>query len=210
MRRFLFLTVVLLGIGAGTKAQSLSDLRYELVVGMNTAAVSDPFSEGVLGFNIGAKATVPLKVWGKGNLYGAASLLYTKKGGKKDNSIDALMDDDMRIKSGYLSLPIHVGYEYNFNEKVGVFLDAGPYIAYGLNGNHFGSDEDDFTLKRFDAGVGYGFGVRFKERWAISINMHLGLMNLKKGDVDYSQYEGSDKWRNTNVEMSLQWVIGRK
>ena len=206
------LVVVMALCGAGVNAQSFSwkDLRYEVLVGLNTATVTDPFSDGVVGFNIGAKATAPIKSWGKGDLYGAASLLYTKKGGKDASHMDALLDDGKRIKSGYLALPVHIGFEYNFTEKWGAFIDAGPYIAFGLNGNHFG-DQEDFSLKRFDAGVGYGFGVRFKKRFAFSMNMNLGCVNMKKGDVDYERYgDNGDSWRNTNVELTFQWVIGKK
>lgn len=210
MKKILFLVVACVFSVVNSHAQFFAGMNYEILAGFNGSYVSDPFKENILGINLGVKASKTIQNWGKSDLYGQAALLFSMKGGKDDNDIDALVDDDKRIRSNYLELPVHLGYSYSFNDKVAVFVDAGPYVAYGIGGNHFNSDNEYFSLNRFDAGFGYGFGVKFKKRFAISANMNMGFVNLKKGDVDYKAYEGKDKWYNTNAEISFHWILGKK
>lgn len=209
MKKILLLVLVCVCSVVNCHAQFFKGLQYEVIVGFNGSNVSEPFDENILGLNFGVKASKPIQNWGKSDLYGQAALLFSMKGGKDDNDFDALVDDDKRIRSNYLELPIHIGYSYSFNDKTAIFVDLGPYIAYGLGGNHFNSDNEYFSIKRFDAGFGYGFGVKFKKRFAISANMNTGFLNLKKSDVDYKAYEGKDKWKNFNGGLSFHWIFGK-
>lgn len=98
----------------------------------------------------------------------------------------------------YLELPIHVGYRYNFNEKVGVYGEVGPYFGIGVGGRYkirFDQDgsewrdlEDSYSIfkksdsranfQRWDAGIGFRVGCEYMKHYSLNLGFDWGLTDM--------------------------------
>ncbi|MCF0197350.1 MAG: PorT family protein, partial [Bacteroidaceae bacterium] len=108
----------------------------------------------------------------------------------------------------YLSVPIHVGFHYNLNEKVGFFGELGPYFAVGVGGtsswridkdgqayrqwedqrawNSFQSKDESpgtfdpvrVSYRRWDAGLGFRVGVEYNRHYSLMMGCDWGLTDI--------------------------------
>lgn len=146
------------------------------------------------GFHLGPVVDYPLSEL----ISVEAGLFYSTKGYNEVASGD-FASADYKISLNYLDLPIQLKVNYNLG-KGKVFLAAGPYFGYGLNGKVEGGaalgdisissnadvkwgDEDDAILKRFDMGLSLGGGVQVNS-FSLGINYALGLANISTSEVD--------------------------
>jgi len=167
MRTKLFCFVVFLLIVQIANAQ-----RYGIKGGINFANI-DFSSDGltvsansITGFHVGPIAEFDLAP----NLYFNTGLLYSLKGTKIDLEIEG-EGFKATDKIHYLEIPLNAAYKYTLNDNTNLFVQAGPYLAYGLSGKEKaevdGTEEEgdlfegEDAVKRFDWGLGFGAGVEF-------------------------------------------------
>ena len=108
----------------------------------------------------------------------------------------------------YLQIPIKAVGKLRLGSSANLFLQAGPYLGYALNGKmvveenkqdiEFGSD--DGALKRFDFGVGLGLGF---QAGAVQFDMEykLGLQNLS-GSSNFDL-------KNNGLTISVSYFFGK-
>lgn len=95
-----------------------------------------------------------------------------------------------------IEIPIVVGKNFAIGDKSNLFVEAGPYISYGLWGKSeakldgkttsstnkvFGKD----GYNRFDYGFTLGIGANIASKWRIKCNYEFGIPNLMKKDQSY-------------------------
>ncbi|HEK20286.1 MULTISPECIES: porin family protein [unclassified Mucilaginibacter] len=165
-----FAQVPSFGIRGGVNFASLSASNGNISIstGSTTTFAAGLFAD----FKVGTNTTIQ------------PALNYTGKGGN-------IADDGTKvdIKTYYLQVPVNVVYHVpaGFGH---VYLGAGPYVAFGLNGKvkgtdgnntasqdiTFGSGPEDF--KRVDAGLNGIAGLEFNSGFLLGINYDLGLTDI--------------------------------
>jgi hypothetical protein len=81
------------------------------------------------------------------DLYLSSAIEFANKGAK----FDLLNKDEEQgtsvnfkkstVAACYLQVPVHLGYKFDLSEKTRLMVQAGPYIAYGINGQTEHGDE---------------------------------------------------------------------
>jgi hypothetical protein len=163
--------------------------------------------KSITGFHIGPVAEFQLKE----SLFFNTGLLYSLKGAKIEG--DEFSPNE-QIKINYLEIPLNLAYKFPLKEKSDFFIQAGPYLAYGLSGtDEYGEESIDLFseeggAKRFDYGLGFGGGVQFGSIVA-SVNYQLGLANLIESTS--TEFETPDvKVKNKVFQISLAYMFGKK
>jgi hypothetical protein len=134
------------------------------------------------------------------------ALNFTQKGTKDEG--DGYSD---KITLSYLEVPLN--FVYSFQPKQGLFIGAGPSIAFGLsgkdkweeNGNSgsddikFGSGEDE--VKVFELDANFMAGYKMKNGFLVSAGYNLGLTdisnyddNIEKGSVKSNYFSLKVGW----------------
>lgn len=146
-----------------------------------------------VGITAGVQAAIPA---GKRFIIEPA-LNFTQKGTRQKETPSGV-PYKYRMNLNYLELPVNFIYNTTTNTS-GLFIGAGPSIAYALNGKYsmelgtdkeeheilFGEDED---VRRIDAGANFLMGYRFSNKIFASVNYNLGLTNFDK-DADPDDHE---------------------
>jgi len=120
----------------------------------------------------------------KSKLRVLAGLMYVQKNSK---------DGVVKIKSGYLEIPVYVSYYHLLKNDGAVFGGVGPYIAYGIGGKNKGNNfsektfDKDFGFKRFDAGISLTAGYRLPMGLSFRFAYDLGLADIDRIDVDHTK-----------------------
>ncbi len=203
-KMFLVLCIALSSVGAFAqnkltdKISFFDGMKYDFSVGMGTRSASEPFDNAVLSFNLGVDAIKPIKSFknDKIDLSGFVGLHFVRKGGKQSTDIMDSYNADNKLNVSQLSVPIHVMGSYNLN-KCSVFLDFGPYIAFGIGG----SDFEELERSGVEFGLGGTVGARFS-RLGVSFGLDGGLTSTAK-------YKG-DKIKCLGCYIDLRWYIGKK
>ena len=212
MKKFL-MTLAVACFALTASAQEKGDFRFGVTAGMNVANVTDCERDSRIGFHVGVKGEYNITE----NLYGSAALLFTQKGSKSEWSEEGY-NVESTWNPGYIELPIHIGYRYKFGEKVSIFGETGPYLAYGICGkskaevsgygesaeakvDFFGDEDDDDCLggKRFDFGWGVKVGVE-AAKFQISLGYEYGITKVFKS-------EGNFKPHNSNLMVSVAYMF---
>jgi len=149
------------------------------------------------------------------------SLLFSQQGFKNEDS-----EDNLTVKQSftlnYLQLPINLQYKFDLGGAK-LFLQAGPYLGYGLGGKYkftsgsvsvngkikFGEGPEiyddinnlpDFYFdKAFDFGVGAGVGVQVSN-FQVAFGYTLGLPSLFKETTV----------QNGGLQLTLTYLFGKK
>jgi len=155
--------------------------------------------KSIVGFHFGPVADFKLQE----SLYFNTGVLYSLKGAKSGSG--ELTGTD---KSNYLEIPLNLAYKFSINETSDFFIQAGPYLAYGLSNKDETDNEStdlfkEGLMKRFDFGLGFGGGVEFGAI-VTSLNYELGLANLN----DDPTYDG--KIKNKVFQISIAYMFGKK
>lgn len=150
---------------------------------------------GITGFHLGLVADFKLQE----KLSFNTGLLYSLKGFKMPGTTD---------KINYLEIPLNLAYKFSISETSDFFVQAGPYLAYGLSGTDKtdGVSTDIFSdgyAKRLDYGLGFGGGVQFGSI-VTSINYELGLADLNDDSTT------SEKLKTKTFQISVAYMFGKK
>lgn len=112
--------------------------------------------------------------------------------------------DNVNMTLNYIDVPILLNMRFGVSDTFGAFVNVGPYLGFGINGeaklgglsinNVFKSDDDGIigsALKanRFDAGLQVGAGLEFS-RFLIGAGYQMGLTNVF-GDNDKKAVEAN-------------------
>lgn len=181
--------MALFGIGSiSAQSDTFKNLQWEANVGMNNSSMG--YLNSKIGFHIGVRAEMALPSIADG-VYANAGAFLTQKGGKVDFGDLA----EVTVNAYYLEIPIHIGYKYIINEKIAVYGDVGPYIAFGLFGKTKATAISDLTektntfddVKRFDLGAGFKIGAEFMKKYTFSIGYDWGFIDGYKGESGYNE-----------------------
>ena len=169
----------------------LSGLDYTISVGFGTCSANEPYSDGLVPFIFGIDGRKVIKSYldDKVDIYGAAGLHFSKKGGKiagaRDDGFRLTAIDRFRISQ--LLIPVRAGGLYNF-KKWQAFVDLGPYFAFAVKKTH----SEDVKPKGVNIGFCWNLGLKFKKRFGISLGMEHSFMNI--ADCTISKRNQVDGW----------------
>lgn len=174
-------------------AEAQTGLEYGVEAGMNFSEVGNVGSR--TGFAAGVRGYLPLSDKESGT-YLSAGLLFSQQGYTDSNA----GEKGMKTTANYLKAPIHFGYRFSVSQPVEIFIDGGPYIAYGISGQTntvalseysthvlrdkaqpvmiFRDTESAFRdWNRLDIGLGVGIGCRIAKHWEAAASFDFGLTN---------------------------------
>lgn len=172
------------------------EFRMGATMGLNVNAPSGDI-KGQTGFNAGLKAELGLPQATRGWFMDFGALL-SSHGWKNTTYYDHATQTQLVWKATpyYLSIPVHAGYKFSYNDNVKLFAAAGPYINIGL----FGKQTTNATLtgtttvssnvfadkaqERFDWGVGFRLGAELHDHWQLSVGYDWGMKSIfNKKDI---------------------------
>ncbi len=175
MRRCLFLVALVLLVTTTAQAQ----FRWGVKAGVSTTGVAGDLekylADGAVGFFAGATAEYSFAMQ-YGRLGLDTGLMYTQKG------IHFEGEDNRHF--GYLEVPINAKYLYPINNKISVYITAGPYFSFKVNGDDsftVGGQETvsgQWNVNNFGWGLGFGGGIELFKRLQLGTVYNLGLTNL--------------------------------
>jgi hypothetical protein len=172
-----------------------AQIKFGPKVGLNLSTMTlksggvsyDP--KTVVGFNVGVVSEITLS----DNLSLQPAVLYSTKGSKY--SITFLqVAEEYEITPSFIEIPVNVVYKFDLGAAK-LFLNAGPYVAYGIGGKIKGGGESDNIIfgtkesddmKPLDFGLNVGAGVEIANL-LISANYGLGLANLSPTTTDNTE-----------------------
>jgi hypothetical protein len=206
-RNALYLTAAGLVIASVSFAQVSFGIRagvnFQNIIGKDYTGEKLEY-DLLTGFHAGVNAEIPVAQ----EFYVRPGLLFSTKGAKEREG-----DYEAIIKVAYIELPVHLVYKPEFGDG-NLILGLGPYVAYGTYGKVKGeydgeTDETDirfknklteeemmdenFYIKRFDAGVDIFFGYEFAFRLSVQLNGQMGLLDLDPGYDGDEHDESSPK-----------------
>ena len=156
----------------------------------------------LIGFNVGILFELPLS----GNLFLQPAVSYSTKGSKY-----SVLSQEFKVSPSYIDIPVNVVYKFDLGGAK-LFLNAGPYAAYGIAGKYdfdgepvdivFGNKETD-DLKPLDFGLNIGAGVEISNI-IISANYGLGLANLSPVTTN------GEEIKSKVIGFSLAYLFGGK
>lgn len=151
-----------------------------------------------------------LRGWGSDPKVGYdASLLFECmiKGGKgtyvnfgPEFSMQGCKTGDDKLRTHYLTVPIHLGFRYMVSRKVGLNIEFGPYFGVGLGGKydykHGGSaqwfaddDHKGWDANRFDCGLGIRLGGEYKQKFSLNFGFNWGLTECEPRALDLPNHK---------------------
>lgn len=149
------------------------------------------------GFRVGVAADFAVYNFGNGALSIQPGLYYSTKGAKSESG-----NENAKVSSttnlGYIEIPVLANLSFGMSDGLGVFVNAGPYMAFGVNSNintsgKLGSIQgeantgkelfkgDNSVYKPFDAGIQVGAGVEYR-RVQLGVGTQFGLVNMARTD----------------------------
>ena len=203
MKKFFVAAIALIASAVSVNA---ADLEWRVQAGLDLSKIKQEMpnnnyeSDMKPGFNVGVRADYPIN----NGMYVQAGALVELKGGKfpgSSYSSYGVKTEDVKANALYLTIPIHFGYRYDFNENIGVFGDLGPYFGIGLAGKYKQGDNkyDYFTSdgdrRRFDLGAGLRVGPEFKKKYSVALGADWGIFNTEK--------DGNDDFKVRNFTFSV-------
>lgn len=249
MKKFLFSAIALLSVVSAQALDFESEPGFsgQMTFGMNVSQIRgmvfdyrslargwvDPRSK--VGFSVGFNGRVMLpEAHGTYLLFGVE---WSQKGGKYSRPV-AWGNNGMtyscthKLNMHYISIPVHVGYHYNFDRNWGIYGEFGPYFAVGVCGknkiitdsdgreasamedalcyNVFKKTSSDKALggfQRFDCGLGMRFGGEYKGIYSINLGFDWGLTDLLRDEYrdDYfdENMTSCGKLKNFNMSLTL-------
>lgn len=141
--------------------------------------------ENVIGMHAGLIGEVKLF----SGLYLNSGILFSQKGFCTDSITPSLSSGHVQVN--YLEAPLNLALKFNMG-VIKIFVQAGPYLDYGLNATHIFENtslgktkiefEDEvFHINRIDYGAGFGAGIEVSIL-QIAINYSLGLTDISSTD----------------------------
>ena len=183
MKRILSLAVLFLGLVFSAHAElEEGTFKFGVRAGGGFATLTGDAAVGntsIFNFHVGAVGDYAFSE----SFYLEPGLYFTKKGTSYDYDLGFLGSESIDMELYYLELPVLASYRFNFTDKFGLNLQAGPYAAFGLFGES-GEGVDSFdegVFKKFDAGLRLATGAQFSA-FSVSLGYDLGLMNISDAE----------------------------
>lgn len=182
VRYAMIATIMMLGIANGVNAQEEKAV-FGLKAGLNVSTTNGRAGNARvnnLGSKAGFHAGVTLDLCVAPQIYLFTGAEYSVKGFVIEESTNT------EVTAAYLQVPVAIGTKLEIG-KWGLFMNTGPYFAYGLGGKaRKGNDEwdtfSDKLLKNFDFGFLLGIGLE-QRKWRFGIISEIGFANiLQKSD----------------------------
>lgn len=171
----IFLAAVALSAAFATPSMAFDNepepgFSQKAFVGMTIANLRNYAADPKVGYSIG---------WlGEYMLPGAAGTYVNFGANMSMQGFKEYVFGNYKVSSHYLTVPIHVGYRYDINDKWGAYADFGPYFALGLGANHkFFKDIADGgnDANRFDCGLGFNVGGEYNKKLSLTFGFNWGL-----------------------------------
>ena len=190
----------LLSVNVASAQGLLSDVKFNLSVGLTTTTCDKEYDQAKLGWGLGIDAQKPILHYPNdaSTIYGLVGLHLDKKGGKNSSDFLALMDDNANILTTNLKVPVRAGFSYQFS-KISLFIDLGPYIAFKVGG----SAPIDVETSSVEIGYGAMMGIKFK-RFALAFGSDQGLTNFATLTSD----DDKINMKNSTGHIDLRWTLG--
>ena len=232
MKKLLTLIVLLAGLATSASAleyEPESGLTFQGLFGLNMSNFrGDLFTNA--GGNIDSKVNPSFNVGVRGeymlpNCKGVFVNLganFSMKGAKGDVIDASGRPAVQKARAGYIEIPFHVGYRYNFSDLLGVYADFGPYFALGICGKSICDYDDDSidnvstrffrkdqtfgNIQRFDSGLGCRVGAEYDNHHSLTFGFDWGLTDMYTNEYrkefyqSYNQY--LDKMKNFNASIT--------
>jgi len=207
MKRFL-LAICFAMMAAGAIAQSYGSSDHTITFGLTGGSsfadlhVASPYKEDIFATE-SYPASIGLTADFKINDYFSImpGIAYAGKGGNLngiygvnfDGQVQQVdIDDDYKLH--YLEVPVNFIAHLPFESGANIFLGAGPYFAYALNGTNkqqnfdqtqtqhikFGSNGD---FKSTDYGITSVVGFQAGRGWSVGLNFDYGLANILQNNT---------------------------
>ena len=143
-------------------------------------------SDNIIGMQVG--------IIGEAKLFPAihvnSGLLFTQKGFSND-VYTAQTFDPGHIQVNYLEVPLNLAVKIGIG-SLKVFVQAGPYVDYGINAKHIfddssiepikvSFDDDVYQVKRLDYGASIGAGVEISVL-QIGANYSFGMDDISNAE----------------------------
>lgn len=197
MRKFkISLLVALLAVSGIVTAQ---ENRFSIKGGITASNFTgDDLNDksAKIGFNVGLGADFGITP----NVSIQSGLYLLSKGAEFKAGTESV-NLKRKVNALYLQVPVHAALKFDVAPDTKVVLHAGPYAAYGIGGKtklegNIGStslkltEYDTFAkvesnnyvglgYKRFDAGLGIGFGAEFGQ-FLVDLGWDMGLINISQ------------------------------
>lgn len=179
MKKFLMTAVLGMFALAG-----FSQVKWDAKFGMNFSNMTKiDESKALPGFTLG----VGMDYGFNENWSLQSGLMISSKGFKFKEG-----DWKDKYRPIYLDIPILAAYKFNISDNTKFVINAGPYLAIGLEGKNKETDEEDIKLfdkdgydwKRFDLGIQYGIGLELSDRYLINLTGQNGFISPVDGGDD--------------------------
>ena len=182
LKSFLFVTAMLVDVGANAQ------FSFGLKAGLNLSTITNTENTKM---QFGYKAGPSVEYAFEPNMAVQSGLFLSSQRMKAKKT-------NFKTEANYLQLPVCFAYKIPIASNAKMYLNAGPYFAYGLFGkSDFGFDrkEDTFggdNLENFDMGATFGAGAEvFK--FNLGLNYDFGITEVWK----------DSKSRNSNFWFSV-------
>lgn len=159
-----------------------------------------------VGFKAGGVVNIPVVA----GFYIQPGLFYSTKGFKYSDEVLGIKTETS-TNLGYIEVPVNALYRFDLGNAGGLFVSAGPYAAFAVNGKNkttvgsietkndieFGSDPGE--TKRFDYGLNAGLG--YETPWGVYVRAQYGLGLANLTNVDNGTV------RNKGFQFSLGFTL---
>lgn len=252
MKKFLLLAALALGalavsaqsVGGGRSSGGNSffstekadhGVTFGIRGGLNVAGLSAEFQKGFMeaddysmkngiGFNAGINVDIPIVK----SFYVKSGLYWTMKSSKIEYQWydKGVGYTDIKLNPMFIEIPLLASYRYDFNEKIQLQVNVGPYFAYGIAGKWKDGDHDADTynlfsktketlygrtfetpkiMNPFDVGLNIGAGITIN-RIFFGISYEKGFSNLahKSNDEIFEDIK-SIKTHNFSVNIGYDF-----
>lgn len=131
--------------------------------------------ENQTGFFVGPTFKLSVPVIG---LAADISALYDQRGGK----MTAVENDEIDITQKSLIIPLNLRYEFSLMSALGVFLKAGPQIAFNVGDENFEwKNKSSYEIEKSQFSVNVGLGAMILDHLEISANYNIACGNTGNG-----------------------------
>lgn len=211
----LFLALALCSYALSAQVAVKAGVNFANMVFESSAdELTDVTEDGSLGFTIGAAFILPV------NDFFAIQpeVQFIQKG--VETSYKVLGEEYVnKLTYNYIDIPIlaRVSLGGTYGEGLGIYLNAGPYIGYALNGKSkiespLGDNESDIEFddedrqKRVDFGLAGGAGLTIGNLFIEARYMY-GTNNLLDDDANNSNDNDFDKYQHRGLALTAGLIF---
>ena len=172
-------------VAVSVSAQASFGLKAGL--NMSTVTSGGESADMKIGYKVGPALDVALAP----TMSIQAAALLSLKGAKNSDA-------------NYLEIPICFAYKFPIAPDTKIYLNAGPYFAYGIFGKTGSIDtfDDDFGIEKLDYGATIGVGAEVL-KFNFGLNYDFGLADISKSLSIPDMEIIKNKVRNGNFWLSV-------